>query len=1176
MVKSMIKKSTVILTVFIASLFIFSSCSNQIVNNAEKVPDGYTYVGFDFAENDTSEERTVLLRPGETDITKYLYSFYYTNLDEKDEEYGKKVTVFDKVTNTVIRVKRIAFKLNVPYKFELYAYEKAESENYIMDDTITTSFTQKTDLENPKIVVFYLQPSTGEKASKVRIYWTIPADNIADTLKVCISPNRFEYKNMEEVSLSTSETDITKKQGETVYDGTIDAGIEQWLNYQLFDKNGILLYEGSESVYSMAGRVSREYITIEPWYYYRKNVSIPVYKDGNLWEKNLYLNAKVKDSNNNEYVLTPVLSEGKPTGEFTGYLPTALPGTEGIFDIYVGMEDKTGENETLFIKTGATYNSNTSVLTGNDENISAGVELKTVKLPANAVYVSPSSGIVDSTASEIIVPSNQNFEVSAELKTGYKVESSLKVCGKASELSTPITLNSKDLVNNEITIEGVTPITYRIKYLSDGTEVTFKDGVSVIDEFKIETETFNLPDNSMVTISKPGFKINGWYADSVENVVTEIHKGTIGNKTDAQEAYLELNAHWVEAESVSYTVEHWFEVLNAVEGSVVIDGLNYVKLIEYQNQVLSGTVGTTTAATAHSNITGYSAATVTQKTITESPEVTVKVLYNLIECSISLNGNEGKWNTDSTKTITGKYGSSVTIADPVRQDYTLTDWTAEIPGQSVHTVSKLPATFTNVSATYTANWKAQKANWTLNIHKEKADSDEYDVTTEIKTGFIGEAPAYSTAPAQGFGFDTAKSKITSSVSGDAVTEILEDGSTVVDLYFFRHTFTITLKANGGDFVKDGGRINDGPESISVTGKYESTVPSVTTDGYLLAAPHHYNTLPGTAVNELVGDDFEFKHWVRQNGDVAEIPQKLPINGLTLDAVWTQKNGYYVVHYWAESKTRDSEGNLKLVTPTAADGFTGDALYGSVTKKDTIGNAFIYSTAAVSGFETPEVVFSDSTNASIAAGNAKVTTDTQTTVIVTYRRKSNSVKFHINKPVNSTAQISWSGDEATVNSDTITRTGEIGTTLVPPADPVCSTLTFKGWATKADADLLDVITVPKLFTEDSVEYWAVWAVKPNGGIIAPGESVLKLTGSVEGTTITAKVVVPYGENTDWNYTWSVNNSPLDTSSADVIVNVNELTLKNCYSIKYELTVVAVNKSDSKTYASNTVILTVGNN
>ena len=158
--------------------------------------------------------------------------------------------------------------------------------------------------------------------------------------------------------------------------------------------------------------------------------------------------------------------------------------------------------------------------------------------------------------------------------------------------------------------------------------------------------------------------------------------------------------------------------------------------------------------------------------------ITYSVTYQL---SFFNNTHKITWNANGGvggTTTTGTYGKAITAPTVTRVGYTFAGWDKAIP----ETMGKTALTFT---AKWTANTDTA---YTVQHHYETL-TDGYDVETVPMTGTTGEQTMAVVKDKAGFTAGTV-----------AQATIAANGSTVVNIYYTRNSYTLTVDADNGTAV----------------------------------------------------------------------------------------------------------------------------------------------------------------------------------------------------------------------------------------------------------------------------------------------------------------------------------------------------------------------------------------
>ena len=237
---------------------------------------------------------------------------------------------------------------------------------------------------------------------------------------------------------------------------------------------------------------------------------------------------------------------------------------------------------------------------------------------------------------------------------------------------------------------------FTVTFENDGTKTT-----QSVESGKTATE----PEKP----SKTGYTFDGWYTGTTKfNFATEI----TGNIT--------LTAKWTPATNTAYKVLHYKQ--NAENDEYTLS----------DTENLTGTTGEQTAAEAKT-YAHFTAETVTQAAIAADGSTEVRIYYTRETVTFTLALDGGKLGEQTgTVTKTGKYGQSISVADPTRSGYTFSGWNT--------TGGAIPATF-DETKTYTALWTSASGITvtiapasTISVVKSVSDDT---ITLTADSGFTG-------------------------------------------------------------------------------------------------------------------------------------------------------------------------------------------------------------------------------------------------------------------------------------------------------------------------------------------------------------------------------------------------------------------------------------------------------
>ena len=423
--------------------------------------------------------------------------------------------------------------------------------------------------------------------------------------------------------------------------------------------------------------------------------------------------------------------------------------------------------------------------------------------------------------------------------------------------------------------------------------------------------------------------------------------------------------------------------------------------------------------------------------------ITYSVTYQL---SFFNNTHKITWNANGGvggTTTTGTYGKAITAPTVTRVGYIFAGWDKAIP----ETMGKTALTFT---AKWTANTDTA---YTVQHHYETL-TDGYDVETVPMTGTTGEQTMAVVKDKAGFTAGTV-----------AQATIAANGSTVVNIYYTRNSYTLTVDADNGTAVSEKsykfGAAITAPENPTKTGYtfdgWDKTIPgTMPAENMTVKAQWKINqytitfdTDGGSEVESITQDygttiakptdptktGYTFGGWDKT------IPDTMPAEDVTVTATW--KINQYTI-------TFDTDGGSKI------DPITQD--YGTTIAKPTDPTKTGYTFAGWDK-EIP---------GTMPAGDMTVT-----------------AKWKINQYT-----ITFNTDGG---SEVASITQDYGTEITAPADPTKTGYTFAGWSEK----------IPETMPAGDMTVTAKWTI--NQYTIAfdtdGGSEVASITQDY-GTAITA--------------------------------------------------------------------------
>lgn len=259
--------------------------------------------------------------------------------------------------------------------------------------------------------------------------------------------------------------------------------------------------------------------------------------------------------------------------------------------------------------------------------------------------------------------------------------------------------------------------------------------------------------------ARAGYTFAGWYTNATYagKKVTSVTLGA---------ADTELYAKWTANTDTPYTVEHY---------QAELDGTFVLK----DTEELKGTTDTQVTP-AVKMYRGFAAPTEQTVTIQGDGSTVVRYEYTRKSYTLTLDANGGTLSEPTT--ITGLYGSAITLPKPERDGYGFDGWYAE---EKPFTDAAMPAQ----NLTLTAKWIAGKYNYTVNHYLQNVDGTDYTLKeSEDKTADMDETVTPDRKRYTGF---TAPEKAVSITIGS------DSSQNVVNYYYTRNQYKLTWNLNGG-------------------------------------------------------------------------------------------------------------------------------------------------------------------------------------------------------------------------------------------------------------------------------------------------------------------------------------------------------------------------------------------
>lgn len=133
--------------------------------------------------------------------------------------------------------------------------------------------------------------------------------------------------------------------------------------------------------------------------------------------------------------------------------------------------------------------------------------------------------------------------------------------------------------------------------------------------------------------------------------------------------------------------------------------------------------------------------------------------------------------------IYARYGATINVGNPTKPGYSFNGWDPE-----------LPATMPAESATHKATWKVGTTSYTVVYWYENANDDGYSYVADQKITDVAPGISVSSDTYKDANFNNKDAKhFTYNANKAETVTVAGDGSTILNVYFTRNTYTLTFK-----------------------------------------------------------------------------------------------------------------------------------------------------------------------------------------------------------------------------------------------------------------------------------------------------------------------------------------------------------------------------------------------
>ena len=314
-----------------------------------------------------------------------------------------------------------------------------------------------------------------------------------------------------------------------------------------------------------------------------------------------------------------------------------------------------------------------------------------------------------------------------------------------------------DTAADDISGTGETPSTTYNVVIS----YQFADGTTAADPY---TASLAAGSNFSATVTFPTVQgylpyVNDERQDSIDLNYTAIDKDYIYTVV-----YKPTN--------VDYTVIHYQQNLNDD---------NYTEAERETKQGLTNSTVSDVAKTYE----GFYALLYEKPAIAADGSTVVEVHYDRYYylMNFDLDGGYG------VEPIYARYGTPISVGDPTKPGYTFNSWS-----EDGTTVVSLPETMPAENRTYKATWNVDTSGFTVVFWYENANDNGYSVAGTYQPAAVAPGTEKNSADYKDQSFEGRDDKhFTYNAAKAETVTVKGDGSTVLNVYYTRNTYTLTFK-----------------------------------------------------------------------------------------------------------------------------------------------------------------------------------------------------------------------------------------------------------------------------------------------------------------------------------------------------------------------------------------------
>lgn len=604
--------------------------------------------------------------------------------------------------------------------------------------------------------------------------------------------------------------------------------------------------------------------------------------------------------------------------------------------------------------------------------------------------------------------------------------------------------------------------------------------------------TYNSTYGTLPTPTRTGYTFNGWFTAASGG--TKVTTDTTVTITAAQTLYAQWTLN-------TYTIV--FNGNGSTSGSMSNLSMTYGTAKNLTANTFAKTGYTFNGWNTKSDGTGTAyadKASVNNLTSTNGATVTLYAHWKINTFSVSFNANGGS-GAPSAQTKT--YGTALTLSStkPTRTGYTFTSWNTKADGSG--TSYAAGASYTaNSDITLYAQWTANtNTKYVVNHYQMNVSGSGYTLKeTENKTGTTASYVTVANLKKSytGFTYEGGKGATAATATKpstlDTTTTVLADGTRVINLYYSRNKYALTLnKGTGISAVTGAGTYYYG-QSV--------TIDATVSTGYTWSKWSDNNTnknvtitMPANALT-LTASATLITYSITYTLNGGSVATANPTSYNVTTAAFTLNNPTRTGYTFAGWTGTGLSAATKTVT--VAKGSTGNRAYTA----NWTANTYTVTFDANSGTTSKTVTY-DSTY-----GTLPVPTRTGYTFNGWYTAKSSGTKITADTKVNITSgqtlYAQWTVNTYTISFNANNGSGTMSNLAMTYG--VAKTLTangftrtgytFNGWNTKADGSgttYTDKASVNNLTSTNgaTVTLYAQWKINTfavtynaNGGSGAP--------------------------------------------------------------------------------------------